>query len=142
MKKDKSDDVRYGPPLTLLVLYTYLVISPSIPRSSCSVACHLPMLSCTDCFWVFSISYYREFCNSDRGQSYPSIARQPKVLRGQGSKRVPWQMQSEVKPTLREHITLMRDDCKMLSSPLDKKGELRTKQLGLAHERPIARIIR
>lgn len=36
----KSDDVRYGPPLTLLVLYTYLVLSPSIPRSSCSVACH------------------------------------------------------------------------------------------------------
>lgn len=36
----KSDDVRYGPPLTLLVLYTYLVISPSTTRSSCSVACH------------------------------------------------------------------------------------------------------
>lgn len=39
-EKKKSDDVRYGPPWTLLVLYTYLVISPSIPRSSCSVACH------------------------------------------------------------------------------------------------------
>lgn len=40
-KKKNSDDVRYGPPLKLLVLYTYLVISPSIPRSSCSsVACH------------------------------------------------------------------------------------------------------
>lgn len=40
MNEKKNDDVRYGSPLTLLVLYTYLVISPSIPRSSCSVACH------------------------------------------------------------------------------------------------------
>lgn len=85
----KSDDVRYAPPLTLLVLYTYLVISPLIPRSVMLSSLSLPMLSCTDCFWVFSIPNYREFCNSDRGQSYPSIARQPKVLRGQGSKRVP-----------------------------------------------------
>lgn len=89
MNEKKSDDVRYGPPLKLLVLYTYLVISPSIPRSSCSVACHY---QCFLALTASGCSPYRiieSFVIPTGVKSYPSIARQPKVLRGQESKRVP-----------------------------------------------------
>lgn len=40
MNEKKSDDVRYGPPLTLLVLTLTWSLALQLPVSSCSVACH------------------------------------------------------------------------------------------------------